>query len=394
MTTSTFSDRRPGPIAAADPLLAPVVFSTDGVEARHQRDHWVGTYDSFNRLEVLDGAAQGFAARNEVWSLGDVAVMRNLGPAVAFERTARHIRRDSLDHWVIRVTRSGRARHRVGDRCLDAPPHVPLIFSLGEPYCGERNEADWVSLYVPRDSFPELSSCLGRLGAGAIDTVGGRMLADYIFSLRQRLPEIRASEMTIIAEATRAMITACLLSVDRPAGAATPVGATAQFEIVRRIVRRNIASPTLGPAKICHLAGMSRSQLYRLFEPHGGVAHYVQRVRLRMVHAMLSDPSLAHQPIAATAEKVGLFDASAFSRAFRREFGYAPREARAMAIGGFLARSRSDEARKGSAQAQDFAGLLRQVGSFRDAGGAAPRTAMPIARRPSALTRPIAITDG
>lgn len=373
MMASSVSDRQAGPGTQADPVLTPVVFSTDGVEARHQRDHWIGTYDSFNRLELLDGAGEGFTARNEVWSLGDIAVMRNLGPAVAFERTGRHIRRDSLDHWVIRVTQSGEAQHRVGDRCLRAPPQVPLLFSLGEPYCGERSRADWVSLYVPRDRFPELSSGLAQLGAGAIDSVGGRLLADYIFSLRRRLPEIRASELTTVAQATRSMIAACLLTAVRPAAAASAGAGLAQFELVRRIIRRNIASPTLGPAKICQLAGMSRSQLYRLFEPHGGVAHYVQRVRLQMAHAMLSDQALAHQPIAATAERAGLYDASAFSRAFRREFGYAPREARAMAIGGVPGRGRG---RQGEArmQAADFSGLLRQVGAFRDAARASAPT--------------------
>lgn len=376
MMASSVSDRQAGPGMAEGPFLAPVIFSTDGVEARHQRDHWIGTYDSFNRLDVLEGGGEGFAARNEVWSLGDIAVMRNLGPAVAFERTGRHIRRDSLDHWVIRVTQSGEAQHRVGDRCLRAPPQVPLIFSLGEPYRGERSRADWVSLYVPRDCFPELSSGLARLGAGAIDTVGGRLLADYVFSLQRRLPEIRASEVATIAQATRSMLAACLLTAVGPAAPATDATAAgmAQFEIVRRIIRRNIASPTLGPAKICQLAGMSRSQLYRLFEPHGGVAHYVQRVRLQMVHAMLSDPSMAPQSIAATAERAGLYDASAFSRAFRREFGYAPRDARAMAIGGFPAGARSGQCRA-PAEAADFSGLLRQVGAFRETG------------RPSAPTR-------
>src|SRR4051812_29513017 len=100
-----------------------------------------------------------------------------------------------------------------------------------------------------------------------------------------------------------------------------------QLERIRAVIRKNMASPTLGPEKLCRLAGVSRSQLYRTFEPHGGVARYIQVQRLRLAHAMLSDPG-CRLTVAAIAERAGLFDASAFSRAFRQEFGYTPTEAR------------------------------------------------------------------
>ena len=92
-------------------------------------------------------------------------------------------------------------------------------------------------------------------------------------------------------------------------------------------------TPTLGPETLSRLVGMSRSNLYRLFEDGGGVAGYIQRERLLEARAVLSNPSTA-RPIAAIAGDLCFADASSFSRAFKREFGYAPSEARSAVLAG------------------------------------------------------------
>jgi AraC-like DNA-binding protein len=358
----------PGDAAAEDEALAPVIFSTDEVERRHQLDLWRATYEPFNCIEALDGAAtaDGFAARNEVWPLGGMALLRNIGPPLAFERTLRHIRRDSVDHWVIRVLVAGRSRFRSGEASFELRPFAPMVFSLGEPFGSDRTKADWVSLYIPRDTFPDLSAGLGLLGPRVVDNASARLLADYILALGQRLPLFARSHVPALVEATRSMVASCLLSGLDP-GAVTPQDtAAAQFERVRAIIRQNIASPSLDPRRVCRLAAMSRSQLYRLFERHGGVARYVQAMRLRVVHAMLADPSASHLSIAAIAEHMGFHDASAFSRMFRREFGYTPSEARTTALDGLPPPEPTTAAGTGASAeertTEDFVALLRRLG--------------------------------
>jgi AraC-like DNA-binding protein len=78
---------------------------------------------------------------------------------------------------------------------------------------------------------------------------------------------------------------------------------------------------------------MSRSNLYRLFEDTGGVARYIQRERLLEAHVVLSDP-VTTRSISAIAEDLCFADASSFSRAFKREFGYSPGEARSAVLAG------------------------------------------------------------
>ena len=78
---------------------------------------------------------------------------------------------------------------------------------------------------------------------------------------------------------------------------------------------------------------MSRSQLYRVLESEGGVAHYIQRRRLSESFALLCDAS-QNLPIGKVAEMLCFADASSFSRAFRQEFGVSPREVRVASLAG------------------------------------------------------------
>ena len=125
-------------------------------------------------------------------------------------------------------------------------------------------------------------------------------------------------------------MSACLLT-----GASSPVSlspgeaaAGLARERVRRAILRDIGSGQLKPATLAREAGLSRSSLYRLFENDGGVARYIQRVRLALVHDALRDPVLAGRTISVIAKAHGFPEPTDFSRAFRAVYGLSPREAR------------------------------------------------------------------
>jgi AraC-like DNA-binding protein len=92
------------------------------------------------------------------------------------------------------------------------------------------------------------------------------------------------------------------------------------------------------------------------------VHHYIQRRRLLSAHAALSDPS-NRQQILDIAYAVGFSSAAHFSRAFSKEFGYSPREARNLISQPYLGRpfplSQDDEG------AHSFEEWLRTLGHSR-----------------------------
>nr|WP_264185766.1 AraC family transcriptional regulator [Roseicella aerolata] len=129
------------------------------------------------------------------------------------------------------------------------------------------------------------------------------------------------------------MVAACIVPSPETRDAAAPLLEHARLERARQAIRQNLRSPTLTPKRLCRLIGMSRSQIYRLFEPMGGVARYIQAERLREAHCALADADNTRD-IHEIAEDLGFFDASAFSRTFRRRYGCKPSEVRAAALSG------------------------------------------------------------
>ena len=152
-------------------------------------------------------------------------------------------------------------------------------------------------------------------------------------ALEHRLSALTEAELPRLAGAVGAMVAAAVApSAERAAVARRQID-VGRKERVRQAVRKHLRTPLFGPAILCRLAGMSRSNLYRLFEDTGGVVRYIQRERLLEAHVVLTDPTNA-QSISAVAEDLCFADASSFSRAFRREFGHSPGEVRSAALAG------------------------------------------------------------
>ncbi len=102
-----------------------------------------------------------------------------------------------------------------------------------------------------------------------------------------------------------------------------------------RYIDDNAMESGLTADKIAAAFSMSERRLYYLMRIHGGVAAYIQKVRLRRVRAALIDPAHRHKTIAEIAEGYGFTDPANFSRTFRRMFDMSPRAMRAFASAGW-----------------------------------------------------------
>jgi AraC-like DNA-binding protein len=185
-----------------------------------------------------------------------------------------------------------------------------------------------LQLFVPRDFCRGIAHVLEAAEFSALTGGMAKVFADYLASLARRLPVLEAVDLPGLVSATKAMMLACISpSRDRLEEAADPI-ADVLIERARRFIQTNIVVPELDPASVQRELGVSRSRLYRLFEPYGGVSRYIQHRRLLDSYARLADPT-DRRRILDIAEERGFTDAAEFSRAFKREFGYSPSEVRA-----------------------------------------------------------------
>jgi AraC-like DNA-binding protein len=167
----------------------------------------------------------------------------------------------------------------------------------------------------------------------AVEDLGlGALLGDFLISLDRRLPVLAGDAAPSLADALAALLATGLAEIVPRQAAGGDQASPLLFDRICRHIQANLRAPDLGPAQLCHVLGVSRSRLYRLFERVGGVAAYIQLQRLQQARLQLAEN--APRPVSQVAEEFGFKDASGFSRSFKKQFGFSPTEARRRAAPG------------------------------------------------------------
>lgn len=312
-----------------------VRFSTRGLTRRRQLSAWRDWYAGIHEIAAIDAADHGFAGATEAWRLDGVALVRVSTPAVRATRTRSMIKRDPTDHWVITVGKRSATGLMVENDQLMIPAGMPYVWSLGNFSVYQMGLDTRLHLCLARDKFSAIAPALDPVRGRAIDTPLGGLLADYIRLLESHLPGLTDEDAHNLPQAIATMVAACVApSADRSAAAHAQMSLSLKDK-ARRFILHNLNSPHLGPEALCRELGMSRSKLYRLLEAEGGVSRYVQHLRMLESFSQLTDPS-NRKPIVRIANELGIPDHSQFSRAFRREFGISPTDAREAAQAGLV----------------------------------------------------------
>jgi AraC-like DNA-binding protein len=315
-------------------LLPSAVFSTDETPPEGRFETWREFFSSVHEVVLPKRAEATFSARGEYWGLGPVLLGANTTPRRRVVRPESRRSRDAFDAWVLQVNRDGPMGGLYAGGETRTEAGRLFVGNLAESYDLDRPGGFWVGAVISREVVAGWGVDLEALGTTTPRGPGAALLADFLLSLARRLPEAPAPAEAALADAVRAMVVACLVHDAAPKRVAPEDAARRKRAEAERVIRREIASARLDAERIARLSGVSRSTLYRLFEHDGGVAGYVQRLRLAHARAALADPASRGAPIGALAERAGFHCAASFTRAFRRAYGETPSDFRGRAAGG------------------------------------------------------------
>lgn len=298
--------------------------ATTQLPARLQLAAWQAALAPIVDVTSPAPPGDGFAARMVAWSLGRLTLMRCQLPPGGFVRHERHLDDLTSHYWCLLLPLDGTltvetkgGRHTISAGRMG-------IYSMRQPLSGTHTATTLLAVMVPRNICPEAPAIIERAVNTILRSNFAGFLADFFIDLEARLPTMPARHLPAIIEASRAMILSCVAQ-DRDEAA--PTLHDTLFERARSYIRRNLNEPDLSVEDLCRELRLSRSSLYRLFEARGGVVQYIRSCRLLDAHRAF-ETGRDLRRIQEIAVDSGFHDPAAFSRAFKRKFGYSPSEVR------------------------------------------------------------------
>jgi len=275
------------------------------------------------QLDFTPEAAARFRSHAVTYQLPGAVLARVESVAQSLRRGPPEIARGG-DQLLVYMQVSGEVDASYGGRARRLRPGDVAILDYSRETASRSTDFVIFYLLVARDMAPALfltPSAHGTVFTGASGP--GRLLYRTIETLFETMDSLTLAEADRAVDAVLAMA-AGLLEGELAREAGLSSSGDAQLDKALVFIDRNLGRPDLAPALLEASLPFSRSSLYRLFEPLGGVRNAVLQRRLERSMKALLTGSAAKPPLRAIARDHGFPTEEQFSRAFRMRFGVTP----------------------------------------------------------------------
>jgi AraC-like DNA-binding protein len=313
-------------------------FSTESVRKEEQFDAWCEFTSAMADLEAITPPSQGFRASADSYHLGALQLTSFELSPMNLRYTQDIVRRSGFDHWCISVVTKGPVGYESGDEKFKVASGELLLHSYASPFAGVMSETNFSGMYFTRDDFWDIADHLDKASHRLVNGPMSQILRDFLVSLANRASGLTVPEASAVSDAFGQLLRAMIVNSPSTLEAAQAPMAAVQFDKARRYINASLRSPNLSPDQICASVGISRRQLYYLFEEQGGVATYVRNRRLAACYAELSKSSDG-KLVSSIAYEYGFTNLPSFYRQFHARYGFSPSEARSAARNGHLAKT-------------------------------------------------------
>lgn len=238
--------------------------------------------------------------------------------AVSHGRDAARVRRAGLEHFTVTLCLEGTmyGAGRQGFRRIR--PGEVWLTDMTQPVATRIEDARLMTLALGRDVVEAATHHPADLHARVLPAAQAAALTRALVGLRGRVATLSTDEAAV-AEAAVARLVAQMLGSPSPADATR----LERLARARRLIDALLDREDLDADLIAGELAVSRSTVYRLFEPGGGVARTIQARRLERLHRLLAERSIGTS-VADLAALVGFASESHASRLFLDRYGVRP----------------------------------------------------------------------
>lgn len=325
------------PDSAAAPLVMRQHFTVANEAPTLQAAAW-GDYVGRIMDVPLPRAHRQHGFRGEIYNyvLKDFVFLDSRTDAISQARTAARISRDQMRSYVFHVAVEGIIETVSGAGLQrKSAQFVPGILALdmGQPMRMVRPTwARVLAFLLPRamveSEIPDAEAIHGRVVAYTSPLT--RLILDHLGALCRGLPSMPDAEADHAIRTCAQLIIAAFGKQMKLEGGARAAARVALLGKIRRHIHARLYDADLTPESVQLAFGLPRPTLYRMFEEEGGLAAYIRNCRLReAAEELVRSPRM---PVMEIAFGLGFGSPSDFTRAFRRAYGMAPLDFRALGL--------------------------------------------------------------
>lgn len=294
------------------------------VESETDREIWMQSWSPIRNITPIDSNKSLTGNACDIRVVGD-AVLSNLNVTPhAFQRTERHVA-ETGDYISVFVCEGGwTVREFESGPVFSRPQHLHIT-DFAHPCRGLRFQGKIRGLLLPRCAIGLSPSKAEPAFSISAHTPIGRILYPAFAELFQVGDGADDATFAKMVQ-TFAALLRDLLVLNLEEESAGPVLRRAQFLAIRRHIETHLSDVEFQPDRIYSYFGVSRSTLYRMFLPFGGVRRYIQDRRMQRAVIDLATHPYHRGAIREAADRWGFSSESNFGRAVRDTFGVSPSE--------------------------------------------------------------------
>lgn len=260
-----------------------------------------------------------FFARVRGWRLDKVLLFERRLSGVVHARRER-IAGDGFDHFVLTHVLKGQVRLQAPGPPRLLKAGMSVLLDTRRPMRTEHDDALILTASIARDVIEAALGPAGRLHGQVLAPPHNLVLADFLASLARHGDTLASAALPALGRAFVDILSSAGGDAAR-AGREDQRRDLSRREAVRRFVIPRLADKALSVEAIAAGAGVSRSSLYRLFEKQGGVARFIQLIRLDALRRALDTQDPAVSDDAALVQRLGFSSPAQMARLFADTYG-------------------------------------------------------------------------
>jgi len=267
-----------------------------------------------------------FRADLTSYNLGHFLIGASSASAQSFARSRERVAATGVDHLLIQLYVKGECAYNADGGVAKGVAGDIVCFDLSRPMKSQATDMDIVSLILPRSMIRLTPRVIDDLHGARVDGAStlGVLLGEHMRTMARIAPQLAGPDRKLAAEVASAIVSS---GFSAAVAAEREALMDLNVQTIQIFIERHLTNPSLSADMIMRHFALSRSALYRLFEPIGGIAEYIRERRLKLAYLKLTSVGTSRGSVAKLAYATGFASENAFSRAFQQRFGLRPSEA-------------------------------------------------------------------